>query len=72
MFHIGQNKRILFILFHIQAKSFCFLHSSNTCIWSTSQLIRYYRACGVYQDFLDKGVANTEATSTEPRIPSDY
>ena len=33
-------------------------HSSSTCIWSTciyiSQLIQYSRACGSYQDFLDK------------------
>jgi hypothetical protein len=33
-----------------------------------SQLIRYSRACGSYQDFLDKRVAaNKEAT--EPRVP---
>ena len=33
-----------------------------------SQMIRYSRACGSYQDFLDRGVAaNKEAT--EPRVP---
>ena len=33
-----------------------------------SQLIRYYRACGTYQDFLDiVCCANKEAT--EPRVP---
>jgi hypothetical protein len=33
-----------------------------------SQMIRYFRACGSYQDFLDKRVAaNKEAT--EPRVP---
>ena len=31
-----------------------------------SQLIRYSRACGSYQDFLDRA-ANKEAT--EPRVP---
>ena len=33
-----------------------------------SQMIRYSRACGSYQDFLDRGVtSNKEAT--EPRVP---
>jgi hypothetical protein len=33
-----------------------------------SQMIRYSRACGSYQDFLDRGVAaNKEAT--EPMVP---
>ena len=36
-------------------------HSSSTCIWSIyiSQLIRYARACGSYQDFLDRGLLLT-------------
>ena len=32
-----------------------------------SQLIRYSKACGSYQDFLDRVAANKEAT--EPRVP---
>ena len=36
-----------------------------------SQLIRYSRTCGSYQDFLNIGVdVNKEAT--EPRVPLDY
>ena len=33
----------------------CKQHSSSTCIYN-SQLIRYSRACGSYQDFLDRGL----------------
>ena len=35
-------------------------HSSSTCIWVyISLLIRYSRACGSYQDFLDRGLMLT-------------
>ena len=33
-----------------------------------SELIRYSRACGSYQDFLDRGVAVNKET-TEPKVP---
>ena len=35
-----------------------------------SQLIRYSRACGSYQDFLDRGLLVNEEP-TEPRVPLD-
>ena len=36
-------------------------HHFSTCIWSIylSRLIRYSRACGSYQDFLDRGLLLT-------------
>ena len=34
-----------------------------------SQLIRYSRACGSYQDFLDRGLLPANKEATEPRVP---
>jgi hypothetical protein len=35
-----------------------------------SQMIRYSRACGSYQDFLDRGLLLTSyKEATEPRVP---
>ena len=50
-----------FQLSHRELSIYVWQHSSSTCIWSIyrSQYIRYSRARGSYQDFLDRGLLLT-------------